>query len=398
MRTRLVVTLCAFACTYALVLASSAGAAVLAPEYSYGLGSAQLDGGAVYWLQQPSGLNYDYGTFPLAGSPGANGDSRDTTRILRRELGAAAPETAFEADPDENVTAFNAANGHLAVGTFNRHDGSSRIYEIKRDATGVATSIVTQRDGKFNGLTCFSRVRLIAINAQSETIVEELRKMSHDGNCASGTLRRIESTISAIAPDGSTRVLLERKAGWSTGEDDSTLGRLTWGLGDWFAQTVPDDEGGTPGPAGMFNLATGQFAEAQMPTAFSRSLEISGSGRVLINRSGEKTLLRPDPARPDFTRVLKRSRNTRWMHFCGDKILEISRRGWPWAWPRSMRRAGFWNVSILNADGIRERQLTQRLRRGTNFGTCNADTAIFHFYLRNGKARQFTVPLAPPAA
>ncbi len=397
MRTRLVALLCAFVCASALAFASSVCAAMLTQEFSYGLGSAQLDGGAVYWVQQPFG-SYGY-AIPLAGPPGTGGDIRDSARILRRDLGAAAPETVFEADPDESVTAFNAANGRIAVGTFNKHDRSSRIFEVRRDAGGIATSILTQRDGKVSGLTCFSRVRLIAINSRSEVIVEELRKMSRNGNCAQGTLRRIESTISAIAPDGSTRILLERKAGWSTADSDTSLGRLTWGSGDWFAQAaIENDDSFVIGSAGMLNLGTGEFAELQMPDAFSRGLEVSSSGRSLVNDYGEKTLLRPDPVRPDFTRVLRRSRATRWMHFCGDKILEISRRGRPWAWPRSTRRAGYWNLYVLNADGIRERRLTQRLRRGTNFGTCNAETAIFHFYLRSGKARQFTVPLAPPAA
>lgn len=397
MRKRLVLALCALVSACAFSPTGTASAAVLAPEFAYGLGSAQLDGGAVYWVQHPF-VGYSY-AIPLNGSPGASGDNRDTTRILRRDLGAATPETVFEADPDESVTAFNAANGRIAVGTFNQRDGSSRIFEIKRDAAGVATSILTQRDGRVSGLTCFSRVRLISINSQSEVIVEELRAMSRDGNCAPGTLRRLESAISAIAPDGSTRILLERKAGWSTGDSDTSLGRLTWGSGDWTALTASENNDSfIIGSAGMLNLETGQFSEVQMPATFSQGLEVSSGGRTLINKSGEKTFLRPDPVRPDFMRILKRPRATRWMHFCGDKILEISRRGVPWAWPRSTRRAGYWNLYVLNADGIRERRLTQRLRRGTNFGTCNAETAIFHFYLRNGKARQFTVPLSPPAA
>lgn len=377
---RLALALAVFAAA-AVALPSAAGAAILAEADSYGLRSTQLDGGAAFWLERSNEFR--------------ESSRHKSSRILRRNLGAAVPESIYETDADDRVTGFNATGGRVVVGTFNPYDGSSRIIEVKYSAGGVSTTVLAQLSGSYAGLMCQSRVRLIAVNAQLEAIVEELRQMSQDGNCSSRTLKRTESTISAIAIDGSARVLLERKTGWGLLSSDNLIGQLTWGHGDWFAQiTTSDDSDFNPGSSGMLNLTTGQFAEAQVPVNYWRHFEVSAGGRVLSNQDGESTVLRSDPTFPDRSRTLSRSNTTRWMHFCGDKILEISRRGEPWPRYRSKRRAGkFWNLYILNADGVRERRLPQRLKRGTNFGACNAETAVFHFYLKNRTTRQFTVPL-----
>lgn len=54
-----------------------------------------------------------------------------------------------------------------------------------------------------------------------------------------------------------------------------------------------------------------------------------------------------------------------------------------------------WNLYILNRDGQRERRLPERLHRGTGFEACDANTAVFHRYLRHNRARQFNISLAP---
>lgn len=386
---RLLGSLALTAAALGFAVSGGASAAILSDTESYGLRSAQLDGGAVYWRGYDDNFFY-----------GVGGE----TRILRRELASPKVETVFAPEGDEAITAFNAVAGRLVVGLHNGRDDSSQIVEVKRTDAGPAITVLAQRSGDYSGLVCSSRVRLVTVTAQSEVIVEEVRRMSRDGNCARGLLKRTESKLFAIAPDLSERTIAETKAGWDTGNSDSTIGRLVAGSGDWLihrpAESGYGDTSSTPG--GMRNLITGQYVEMNAPIGAGARVWVSNGGRTLINERGNSSVLRDDPLQPDSARRMQRARATRWLHFCGDKLLEISRRGNDSNRGRSrkFRRAqgSRWNLYILNLDGVRERRLPQRLRRGTGFGTCNADTAVFHKAQRRGRARQFTVPLTPPAA
>lgn len=386
---RLLSTLALTAAALGFVFSGAATAAILPADIGYGLRSAQLEGGAVYWRGYDDAYYNGYG---------------GQTRILRRELTSSKVETVYQPEGDEAITAYNAVAGRLIVGLHNDRDDSSQIVEVKRTDAGPAITVLAQRSGDYSGLTCSSRVRLVTVTAQSEVVVEEVRRMSRDGNCARGLLKRTESKLFAIAPDLSERIIAETKAGWDTGRSDASIGRLTAGPGDWLIHRPTDngyDENPTT-PGGMRNLITGQYIEMNAPIGSGSRAWVSSGGRTLINQYGDSTILRDDPLQPDSARRMQRARTTRWLHFCGDKLLEISRRGNNSDGRRTRKSRSAqgtrWNLYILSLDGARERRLPQRLRRGTGFGTCNADTAVFHKQQRRGKVRQFSVPLTPPAA
>lgn len=385
-RRRLIIL--SFAALIVSAVATPADAATIAGSDAYGLGSAQIDGGAVYWAQT-------YGNYYFASPQGPN-------RLLRRDLSSNSVETVFEAGQDDVLSAFNAVNGRIIVGSRNRIDGSSSVLEVKRDPSGVSTVVLATRTSGYNGQTCHARVRPIGINAQGEAMVEELRRVSTDGNCAAGLIKRTVSTITAIAPDGASRMLVERKSGWSTYSEDTDLGRPRWGGGDWMALLPGEDSSDAVFlNGGMLNLSTGGFTKSQSSFSSSSDVEFSRDGRALSEEDGDGATLYFNPLSPTSSRRLTVRRSFSWMHFCGDKILEISRREGRYIKRRFRYTAGGkqWNIYIRNLDGARERRLTQRLARGTNFGGCNADTAVFHKYARRGdRARQFSVPLSPPAA
>ena len=280
---RLAILITCLVCVAAAVSPGGAGAAVIADDNAYGLGSAQLDGGTLYWWQVNAGPDTDWD---------------ETSRILRRDLAAATVTTVFETDGDDRITAFNAVGGRLVVGVHNPRDGSSRIVEVTLTASGPTTAVLIQRTGDYSGLICTSRVRLLGVNAQSEVLVEELRRASRDANCEDGLLKRTESTITAIAPDGTTRAALERKGGWDDGSSDASTGRMTWGGGDWFIRSAGnsyEDYGSDSGPGGdggMLNLATGQFAATDVPFDSGVSAEVSTGGHTLVNQRGRASWLR----------------------------------------------------------------------------------------------------------
>lgn len=388
MKLRLSTTFAAVVTAVAL-LAAGAQAATIGGDDSGGLGGSQISDGAVYWAQT-NVFNYWY-------------DSEDVMRgrLLRRELASAQVETLYETGPDDSLTSFNAVEGRVIVGVANRVDESSSVIEIKRDAAGVSTSVLAARAPGSIGPACKARVRPIGVNSLGEAMVEELRSDSTDGNCAYGRLKRTISTITAIAPDGTSRVLIERKSPWSTSDELNVLGRPRWGGGDWLALLSGDSPYSiAPISSGMLDLTTGRFVESQSIASQWTPVEFSRGGRALVNSDGDSTYMVGDPNFPDKLRFLPARKSIRWMHFCGDKILEVSRaRGRRLKGGRGRSPGGKrWNIYIRNLDGVRERRLSQTLARGTDFDGCNGETALFHKHIRRGKMRQFGVSLAPPAA
>lgn len=364
--------------------AASAQAAVVASDQAAGIGSAQIDGGAVYWAQTQNQYWYD---------------SNFTPKVLRRELASDKVEVVYEAGDSEKLTAMNAVNGRVIVGVRNPRDESSSILEIVRDAAGVSTRVIASRTGGYSGNVCKSRVRPIGVNAQQEILIEELSRVSRDGNCADGLIKRIVSTISALAPDGSSRTIIERKSGWFTYGSDGLLGSPRWGGGDWMALAAgSEDDFDLRG--GNINLATGGLTPALLPIFDTRVTEVSLDGRSLTNAEGFGSTLASNPLDPEQSRYLAARKSIRWMHFCGDKILEINRaRGRRLKHGRGRSPGGRrWSLYIRDLDAVRQRSLPQTLARGTDFDGCNGDVALFHAELRRGKVRQFAVPLTPPAA
>lgn len=367
-----------------LAVPTSAQAVTIEAHHSLGIGSTQIDGGAAYWAQTES---FEYG------------DLQRTPKVLRRELSSGEVEVVYEVGDSERLSALNAAHGRVIVGVRNIRDDSSSVLEIVRDTAGVSTKVIASRNGRYSGLTCESRVRPVGVNAQNEILIEEINRMSRDGNCSLGLIKRLVSTISAIAPDGGTRMIIERKSGWFISESDGLLGSPRWGGGDWLALAAGSEDDAIIS-GGNIDLATGALIRSQFPIFDARHTEISLDGRSLTNEAGRSSTLAVNPRNPEQSQQFPARKSVRWMHFCGDKVLEVSRaRGRRLKGGRGRSRGGKrWNIYIRNLDGVRERRLSQTLARGTDFDGCNGETALFHKRLRRGKARQFAVPLAPPAA
>lgn len=380
---RSVFLLAVVALTAAAAETPAANAATLSERQATGLPSAQIDGSAVYWFQHVA----DRKTGRVGGG-----------RILRRELGAATPEVIFEAGRDKRVTGFNAARGRVAVGTQNVRTGASQVLEIRQTGAAWSSTSLAGRTGTRQGDVCFSIARVITVNVASEIVVEDLQLLGRDGKCGDSDIKRPQSTLFAIAADGTTRTLVERKGAWTLTGEIATIPDLTWGAGDWLFFSL--DGADFVEPAGLLNIDTGQSVAMFDPPSPPSHMEVSAGGRTITNVDGQSTILRTDPQNPDFSINFSRPHLSRWLHFCGEKILEISRRGHPWAdWPSRKHKypnGSRWNLYILSLDGQRERRLPDRLHRGTVFETCDANTAVFYRGLRNGRTRQFSLSLAAP--
>lgn len=366
---------------------AEAGAAILPTNYSGGLLSAQLDGPALYWFERTPATN-----------------TKGSGRVLRRDLTLdGETKVIFSSADGFEIAGFRAAYGRVAIAQANGTTGESRVLELKQQGDAWPTTPLITRNANPAGDSCWARARLITINPAAEIVTEDLRIAGRGGQC---TIQRPLSTLFAVAADGTSRTLLDRKGAWSTSADTDSLGRLTHGFGDWLISHEPGSV--TDGRTGLLNIASGEYTELiDAPSEYPRP-EISAQGQLLVNgqhAAGTFAKLFTDPRNLAAQVVLARRNRTSWFHLCGEKILEISRRGttnYMYAPPSPPRRSGKrpaysngsrWNLWILNMQGQRERRLPQRLRRGTGFEACDAGQAVFHRYLRKGAARQFSVPL-----
>lgn len=364
---------CLFACAFAV---TGAAGATLTTEQSSGLWSAQIDGPALYWFQRFS--------------TGKRG--RSSGRVLRRNLFVdPAPKEIYSAADSYVITGFNARHGRIAVAEHQIKTGDSRVLELKQQGESWLTTELLARSAAAAGERCYSRARLITINPAAEIVVDDMRATGLNGQCV---IQRPHSTLTAIAADGSSRLLQELKGPWSTPGLQQRFGRLSQGAGDWAIWR--EDNYSDSGRAGLMNLATGEFSNRpEMPDDLSHP-EVAIDGRMLVNDAGFRSTLFTDPKDPAAQVLFKRRYRTSWFHFCGEKILEVTRRSSPDDGKRKRRafaNGSRWNLWILNMNGQRERRLPQRLRRGTGFEACDAGQAVFHRYLHKGGARQFSVPL-----
>lgn len=358
-----------------------ANAATLAPTSVYEMSTVSISGNHLYWFQRRSRSPRTW-----------RGYSRAPGRILRRALDSNAVEVAYRPPAGSRITAFNVRGGRIAVGlgSTRSNRGRSAIVELVNQPSGLTATTLLERFGGEREGKCDAEANLINIESSGAIIVEDSWVEGRGGKCE---LVRRQGQFRAFNPDGSQTDLSKRASGWSFDIDEVDAPSLKAGPSEWYA--LEDDDGEFFGAGGLLNVRTGATVRAPLVIGELDSIEFAADGRSLLDiesfsESSSSYAMTQSATKLDDPRPIERDGSIVWLHVCGEKLLEISRRE---PTRKSPRGGGKWNLYLRTLDGTVERRLPQRLRRATEFDTCNANTAVFHRDLRKGRARQFAVPL-----
>lgn len=359
-----------------------ANAAVISKSAAFEIKSASLSNGYVYWFQRRSAEPRTWRQY-----------SRAPGRVVRRALSSNVVEAVYEPPAGNNIVAFAVRGGRVAVGLASSRtkQGRTAVVEIVHKPEGpTATTLLERFGGKRDG-KCDARAKLINIESTGAIVVED---SFVEGRTEACELVRRQGQFRALNPDGTQTDLTKRTSGWARSIDRWDSPMIKAGLGDWYAistQFASDFFGAS----GFINLHTGELTSPPLNLGTLQNIEFSASGRALMRIDSLAAgatfyATATTAAQLNDPTPIRRARALSWIHICGDKLLEISRRK---PTRKAPKGGGMWNLHLRTMDGAVERRLPQRLRRATAFDTCNATTAVFHRGLRKGRARQFTVPL-----
>lgn len=379
----LVAALAIFATSLGLLLASNrADAATLSPTSAFEMSSASISGNHIYWFQRRWRTPRTW-----------RGYTRAPGRILRRALDSNVTEVAYRPPVGSRITAFNVRGGRVAVGLGSTRSkrGRSAIVELVNEPTGLTAKTLLERFGGEREGKCDADASLLNIESDGAIIVEDSSVEGRGGKCE---LMRRQGQFRAFNPDGTQTDLSKRTSGWSMDIDNLDAPSLKAGPSHWYA--LRDDEGEFFGAGGLLNVRTGATVRAPLVVGELDSIEFAADGRALLDietfsRADFSYAMTQSATNLNDPRPIERDGSIVWLHVCGEKLLEISRRE---PTRKSRRGGGMWNLYLRTFDGTVERRLPQRLRRATAFDTCNADVAVFHRDLRKRRARQFAVQLS----
>lgn len=377
-----VVAFAIFATSLALLLASNrADAATLSPTSVFEMSSISISGNHLYWFQRRSHNPRSWRAY-----------SRAPGRILRRALDSNVTEVAYKPPAGTRITAFNVRSGRVAVGLSSTRSpkGRTAIVELVNEPTGLTAKTLLERFGGEREGKCDAEATLLNIESDGAIVVEDSWIEGRGGKCE---LMRRQGQFRAFNSDGSQTDLSKRMSGWSMHINSLYAPSLKAGPSQWYALHDDDEFFGT---GGLINVRTGATVRAPLVIGELDSIEFAADGRALLDietlsRSDFSYAMTQSATNLSDPRPIKRDGSIVWLHVCGEKLLEISRRE---PTRKSRRGGGKWNLYLRTLDGTVERRLPQRLRRATAFDTCNANVAVFHRDLRKGRARQFAVPLS----
>lgn len=369
------------ACLSLLLTGERANAATLSPTAAYEMSSVSISGNHVYWFQRRWRTPRTW-----------RGYDRAPGRIVRRALDSSLAEVVYKPPVGTRITAFNVRGGRIAVGlgSTRSRKGRTAVVELVEQPAGLTATTLVERFGGVRDGKCDADVSLLNIDPSGSIIIEDSWIEGRNGKCE---LVRLQGQFRALNRDGSQTDLSKRTSGWSVNADNLYLPDLQSGPSDWYVAQGEDDE--FFGAGGLINVRTGSKVRAPLALSELNAIEFAPDGRALFElesfaSSGIKYAITPSATALDDPRPIQRDGSIVWLHVCGEKLLEISRRE---PTRKSRRGGGKWNLYLRTLDGTIERRLPQRLRRATAFDTCNADKAVFHRGLRKRRVRQFTVPL-----
>ena len=374
----------------ALAATGSASAATIPAADALQFYSVQPDGGQVLWFQRAPAKS------PSKASPipdwyyGQSGDWPG--ELFARPFGGTSVVQIYHPPTSRRIAGFKARAGRVVVGLDSMRSDATEIDELVPGESGwsalpLAVGTASSDDGN-----CGSRVSLANVNLSGEVIVDERTIQGANGGCK---IVRANSRLIAFAKDGSQRTVMTRTSGWAFDAESATFDDLRAGPGDWYLRRELSYY--SSGKIGLMNIETGETFDYPDVTRDFDKVELNGSGASLaINpwNTKDHTLLFPDPRELDRAVHLGRRSSITWFHLCGEQIIEIARRR------ATAKHSGgnAWNIWLRYTHGQVQRRLQTRLARGTMFESCDGELALFHHYLRDGRARQFSIPLNPAPA
>jgi hypothetical protein len=276
----------------------------------------------------------------------------------------------------------------------------------KRKAADVREFIAVARDGTLQFVhlgtitppsgVCNDDAYLIDVTKNGAVIFATTWQEGLAGTCQ---VTRTHRETRSIDPHGSVKALSSYVGAWGTHRLSQSLPGISssaWALEDSSVAWADDNHLLTGFPGGEIWLERlDSLAKIRMPYVLNkRILEFSDDGSMLSSRYAHMiphTSLYPDPMAPANTKPLNRKRMISYFHFCGDKIVEIARRGRKLYQDRHVK---WWRVSVRDLGGNWQRTLTRKLRRGTNFRGCDAQVARF----TSPTGGRPVLELSPPAA
>lgn len=297
------------------------------------------------------------------------------------------------------VSRFRANGATVAIGggvyqNFSEETGGDANEFVAIADQGTFRMIALEQ-GSVPGV-CEQTLQLSDVTADGRVIVVAERL---DGLTDKCLVTRVTREVRAYAPDGSMTVLHSWTSSW---------GRFNMGnccdSGPLFGSrmltadaryAVTRFDGGEL-HIDAFDLPAGGTLPYELD---ARTWEMSGEGRVIASRYGRRaprTTLYPQAMDFASGRPLNRPGMIAYFHLCGDKILEIARRGTKVFGDEQQH---YWRVSLRDRDGAWIRTFKKRLRRSTNFVGCDGVKARFIRYnwdSANGEPRLPIIPLAGP--
>lgn len=232
---------------------------------------------------------------------------------------------------------------------------------------------VLGKDVKAPDGTCSWGERLVDVQSNGTVVIEDWRVEGFDQTCE--ITRRYREVV-IVAADKTTRRLASTVTPWGQGgnryddqawEEEGNAVAFVAGL------LVTDDGGGSYKLTAVESLST-QF----LPDALGDRLwEVAADGRMIsLQNRGKRptTSLFASIAKPTAGSSLDRRNRISYFHFCGDKILEVVRKGKA---TRERKRSRFWRLMVRNSQGRAPKTLKRQINIGSHFVGCDGDYAHF---------------------